>query len=160
MIRKMELDTAPTHMEWFFGDKGLKFSEIRSASSWSWTLGYLLCSKWYWSLSGVGCGYCSRKLSRYTFQELFGGHYQSSSNSRWTHSTLWRLWSYSGTIWRMDFQMSLPTSWKSHPTRRRRLHGQCLDSNKISGLWRSSGNLGGHWTDFESDCCIIHTPPL
>ena len=28
MIRKMELDTAPTHMEWFFGDKGLKFSEI------------------------------------------------------------------------------------------------------------------------------------
>jgi ATP-grasp domain len=28
VIREMGLTTAPTHMEWFFGDKGLKFSEI------------------------------------------------------------------------------------------------------------------------------------
>ncbi len=28
VIRELGLDTAPTHMEWFFGDKGLKFSEI------------------------------------------------------------------------------------------------------------------------------------
>ena len=28
VIHALELHTAPTHMEWFFGDKGLKFSEI------------------------------------------------------------------------------------------------------------------------------------
>ena len=28
VIQKLELHTAPTHMEWFFGPKGLKFSEI------------------------------------------------------------------------------------------------------------------------------------
>lgn len=28
VINKLELHTAPTHMEWFFGPKGLKFSEI------------------------------------------------------------------------------------------------------------------------------------
>lgn len=28
VISKLELHTAPTHMEWFFGPKGLKFSEI------------------------------------------------------------------------------------------------------------------------------------
>ena len=28
VIKELGLDTVPTHMEWFFGDKGLKFSEI------------------------------------------------------------------------------------------------------------------------------------
>ncbi len=65
---KLGLDTDPTHMEWFFGSKGLKFSEIaaRPPGSDLWDLYCVsneidLFQEW---ASGIVHGKCSDKISR------------------------------------------------------------------------------------------------
>ncbi len=158
VISLLGIETSATHMEWFFGPKGLKFSEIacRPPGVGAWDLYCAandldLYREWANAV-------CHGRLTAAPSRTLLRRDHRPPSRSRWHHHGIRRAQRGPFPIRGVDHRLPPPVSRHRHPTGRSGLHGQRLAPDASSRLRRTALDAGSGGGDRPGAGILTRAP--